>query len=104
MQRFSWYNQSSDLVDLYIKYLTSLLSAQICYLRSVLQGLIGQLWQPHPEVGGDLVFYNIHRAIRAILELIPTAPSLLASLLNKHFPFKGKGPEIQVCVGRCMHM
>ena len=100
LQRFSWFNQSSDLVTLYIDYLTSLLSAQTCYLRSVLHGLVSQLWQPLPQPGdseGDSnVYPNIHRAIQAILELVPTAPSLLATLLTKHFPFKGKSPEIQV--------
>ena len=96
MQRFSWFNQTPDLADLYIDYLTRLLSAQTCYLSSVLQGLVCQLWQPHLQVGGACVCYNIHWAIKAILELVPTAPPLLAKLLNKHYPFKGKGPEIQV--------
>lgn len=42
------------------------------------------------------MYLNIHRAIEAILELVPTATSLLATLLTKHFPFKGKSPETQV--------
>lgn len=100
LQRFSWFNQSSDVVSLYVSYLTSLLSAQTCYLRSILQRLVSQLWLPIPQsadsVDDNKVYLNIHRAIRAILELIPTAPSLLVTLLTKHFPFKGKSSEIQV--------
>lgn len=100
LQRFSWFNQPPDLIDLYIEYLTNLISAQTCYLRSVLLGLVCQLWQPHPDLEGDTVYRNIHRAIKAVLELVPTAPTLLATLLSKHFPFKGKGPEVQVSCDR----
>ena len=102
MQKFLWFNQSSDIVSLYVDYLTSLLSAQTCYLRSVLQGLVSQLCQPAPQTdtaesaGVAYTYLNIHRAIEAVLELVPTATSLLATLLTKHFPFKGKSPEIQV--------
>ena len=106
LQKFLWFNQSSDIVSLYIDYLSSLLSAQTCYLRSVLQGLVSQLCQPITQTssaesaGGPMtyMYLNIHRAIQSILELVPTAPSLLAMLLTKHFPFKGKSPDIQVSI------
>ncbi|XP_064405748.1 uncharacterized protein LOC135350826 isoform X2 [Halichondria panicea] len=39
---------------------------------------------------------NIHQAMDTILQLVPTAPSVLMPLLTKNYPFKGRGPDIQV--------
>ncbi|XP_064405747.1 uncharacterized protein LOC135350826 isoform X1 [Halichondria panicea] len=38
---------------------------------------------------------NIHQAMDTILQLVPTAPSVLMPLLTKNYPFKGRGPDIQ---------
>ena len=84
-------------MNLYIEYLTSLLSAQTHYLNSVLLTLTRRLWVgPVDCVEGGNVLENIHRAIRAVLEQTPLATSLLMPFISKNYPFKGKSVEIQV--------
>ena len=84
--------------QLTIDYLANLLSAQTFYLKSTLVTLIKQLWVPS---NSTTVCCNIHQAIDAIVQLVPTAPSVLVPLLTKNYPFKGRGPDVQVsCVQR----
>ena len=84
------------MVELYIDYLTNLISAQTCYLKSSLQELVKNFWQLAPNQ--EVVCHNIHEALQAILHIVPTAPSVLMPLLSKSYPFKGKGAEIQVII------
>ena len=90
----AWYNKEPEIVHLYIEYLTNLISAQTCYLRSTLLGLVKLLWLPSTE--GECVYRNVHEAINAVLKLVPSAPSVLMPLLRKNYPFKGKNSEMQV--------
>ena len=45
-QRLSWADQEQEVVDLYIDYLSDLLSAQTYYLKAVLNMLVLQLFKP----------------------------------------------------------
>ena len=89
-------------MDIYIEFLTSLLTARMDLLGSVLSHLTQQLWVVHPQAmaeGGDAgrrVTENIHKAIKAVVSLVPTAPSVLMPLVKKGYPFMGRGVEIQV--------
>ena len=40
--------------------------------------------------------HNAHEALQAVLQLVPTAPSLLMPMLVRGFPFRMKQTEIQV--------
>lgn len=93
MQTLPWFDKEPDIVQLYIDYLANLISAQTFYLKSTLTMLLQQLWVPTNPTS---VCCNIHQAMDAILQLVPTAPSVLLPLLTKNYPFKGKGPDIQV--------
>ncbi len=93
LQRFSWFDKDPDTVQLYIDYLANLISAQTFYLKSTLTSLLQQLWIPTNPAS---VSCNIHQAMDTILQLVPTAPSVLMPLLTKNYPFKGRGPDIQV--------
>lgn len=91
--RLVWYNKEPEVVELYIDYLTNLISAQTYYLKSSLQELVKILWLPSPD--GESVYHNTHEALRAVLKLVPTAPSLLMPMLVRGFPFRTKQAEIQ---------
>ncbi len=112
-QRFRWYDKGAEVAELYIDYLTHLLSAQTYYLQSSLQSLVSVLFSRYPlppapappseggrglgeAVGETKVYLNVHDALLAVLHIVPTAPSVLMPLLNKRFPFKGKSAELQV--------
>ncbi|XP_064405680.1 RNA polymerase I-specific transcription initiation factor RRN3-like [Halichondria panicea] len=90
--RFSWFDKDPEIVQLYIDYLANLISAQTFYLKSTLTSLLQQLWIPTNPAS---VSCNIHQAMDTILQLVPTAPSVLMPLLTKNYPFKGRGPDIQ---------
>ncbi len=87
---------------IYIEFLTSLLTAHVELLSSVLAHLTQQLWVVRPEAvaeggdGGRGMMENIHTAIKAVLALVPSAPSVLLLLVRKGYPFMGRGAEIQV--------
>ncbi len=93
LQKLPWYNQEPDIIHLYIDYLTNLISAQTFYLKNALIMLLQQLWVPTNPTS---VCCNIHQAMDVILQLVPTAPSVLLPLLTKNYPLKGKSTEIQV--------
>lgn len=91
-------------MDLYIEFLTSLLSAQMHHLHSALTILTKVLWvlpasssvPGCPSDGAARTLENVHKAIKAVLVLIPTSTSVLMPLVSKGYPFKGKSVEIQV--------
>lgn len=94
-----WYEDEAT-ANCYVDYLTSLLSTQTCYLRSVLSSLTRHFWS-QPIVTGkgatdDQVLRHIHKAVQAVMALVPTASSVLMPLLSKGFPFKAKNVAIQV--------
>ena len=41
-------------------------------------------------------YLNIHRAIKTLLDTIPRAAPQLVPTLNKHYPFRNRGSDIQV--------
>ena len=45
----------------------------------------------------DEVHYsNLHRGLQTLLEIVPRATADLVSSLNKHYPFRKRGSDIQV--------
>lgn len=111
LQKFAWYDKDQDMVELYVEYLTSLLSAQVHYLHSVLSSLIRLLWvvpslatESRDEGDGvEKTLENIHMAIQAVLRLVPTATAILMPLVRKTYPYKGKSTEIQVILHVGVH-
>ncbi len=119
-QRFQWYDKGPEVADLYIDYLTHLLSAQTFFLQSSLYALVQTLYSQHPpsspsgrgspppsppspsgqgtaeDKEQESVYLNVHEALWAVIHTVPTAPSVLMPILSKKYPFKGKNAELQV--------
>lgn len=98
LQKFAWYDKDPDTVDIYLEYLTSLLSAHAHHLHTILSSLTKHLWEGPREggEGGGKAFGNIHQAIQSVLAQTPLATSVLMQLIAKGYPFRGKGVQIQV--------
>ena len=103
-----WYNKGEEFADVYIGFLSNLLTTRMDLLSSVLSQLTQHLWVTSPrgvtvaegEGGGEEegrgVMERIHKAIKTVVNLFPSATSTLMPLVKKGYPFMGRGPEIQV--------
>ena len=50
------------------------------------------------ETSSEDVYSNLHRALKVVLDIVPRTASQLVPTLNKHYPYKSKGQDLQVCV------
>lgn len=48
--------------------------------------------------GSDVeeMYSNIHRALKTLLDTIPRVAPQLVPALSKHYPFRTRGPDVQV--------
>ncbi|KAI9005073.1 RNA polymerase I-specific transcription initiation factor RRN3 [Hyaloraphidium curvatum] len=82
-----WTGQDEEFAALYQQFLESLVSAQAFYGQAVARMVIKafgsgeQQWTP-----GSQTDRRLHHLLKRVLELVPTAPSFVASLLAEHFP------------------
>ncbi|KAJ1929177.1 DNA independent RNA polymerase I transcription factor [Tieghemiomyces parasiticus] len=99
----SWINRQPSVVTIYTRFLCNLVSAQPYYAGEVMRVLVGFLaartYVPLTEPGVDpnltknVVFDRAHRALRSVLNIIPTAHTALSPLLARFFPLKFDSAE-----------
>lgn len=44
------------------------------------------------------MYLNIHKAMKTLLDTVPRAAPQLVPTLNKHYPFRTRGPDMQVLI------
>lgn len=107
-----WLGRQDDYFTLYVRFLANLVSAQGVFLVDVLRMLVGNLaaglsyCQPRfqnkltlpialpssgrspdsPVVPRSQIYSRVHRALQYLLQLIPSASSILSSVLTNAFP------------------
>jgi RNA polymerase I-specific transcription initiation factor RRN3 len=98
-------------VEVYLDYLANLLSAQVCHMEDALaalaQALLGPTAATRTTSGevDDACYSNLHSGLQTLLEIVPRAAAQLVSALNKHYPFRTRGSDIQeVAVRNCLHV
>ncbi|MCJ1243047.1 hypothetical protein MMC30_000243 [Trapelia coarctata] len=90
-----WTSMPDEYVALYLRFLGNLVSAQGAYLGDVLRMLVGYLaYTPsadglsidQPAFTRSQVHSRVHGALKFLLRLIPSASSVLSSVLTSRFP------------------
>ena len=97
--KVDWVSKKPQVVEAYINFLTELVSAQTFYLRGCLKMLL-QKFLPTVNLTNNLdemklsdfdyEMDNVHRAIFALVSIVPTAPRHLLNKLGDLFPYTGK--------------
>jgi RNA polymerase I-specific transcription initiation factor RRN3 len=92
-----WLNQDQTFINAYLHLLQNIVSAQSIYVIPVCHMLIqcivnGQ--QKYSNIPDAVLFQQIHVALRKILVLIPSGPSVLLPLLTQALPHKSAPIEL----------
>lgn len=92
----SWLGRDDEFLRVYTYFLAALISAQGTYLLPVLSMMVDnfKLSRPSgwavadfPDVGRETMRSRLHRSLRHLLQIFPSAVSVLESLLGAKFPF-----------------
>ncbi|MCJ1267403.1 hypothetical protein MMC22_007288 [Lobaria immixta] len=90
-----WLGRQNDYFTLYVRFLANLVSAQGVFLVDVLRMLVGNFAAAPPSSGRmpdspvvprSQIYLRVHRALQYLLQLIPSASSILSSVLTNAFP------------------
>ncbi|KAI8434556.1 hypothetical protein MSG28_003102 [Choristoneura fumiferana] len=92
-----WASRSQQLVELYIRFLLSLLTAHTYHCPLVLTNLVkkfrveGENWDEHPPSETVAVWSNIHTIIAQIVAIMPMTSDLLMQTVIEQFPYYKAG-------------
>ena len=69
-------------------------------LAALAQALLGPTaaTRTTSEEVDDACYSNLHRGLQTLLEIVPRAAAQLVSALNKHYPFRTRGSDMQVYI------
>ena len=91
-----------------ISILFPLSPLQVCHMEDTLAALTQALLGPTTLTAAttsttsgevdEACYSNLHRGLQTLLEIVPRAAAQLVSALNKHYPFRTRGPDIQVYI------
>ncbi|CEJ95114.1 Putative RNA polymerase I specific transcription initiation factor RRN3 [[Torrubiella] hemipterigena] len=100
-----WLGRDEAFAKVFMNFLAALVSAQGSYLGTVLDMMVSKFQytrQPSwgvadfPEVSRDVMRERLHTALRYILQMFPSAISVLESLLSAKFPFPDDSMQIHM--------
>ena len=94
-----WPDKDNETVDEFVEFLTNLVSSQTYYLHACLRMLIKNFSPCVPQ--GSTVddidlnvqqkrFHNTHKALQAVVEIVPTAPTYLLPVIVQNYPYLKK--------------
>ena len=94
--RCSWLGRDEAFFKAYTHFLVALVSSQGSYLHMVLATMVDKFTQSrlddwtvpdYPQIDRETMRARLHYTIRHLLQMIPSAKSVLESLLKSSFPF-----------------
>lgn len=95
----NWLGRSTPFVQIYTRFLGSLVSAHAEYSTIVIQMLVQHMTLLHPSVGripnhetvaSDQIYARVHAALAWMLELVPFAKESLVAVIVSEFPHKSE--------------
>ncbi|KAM8934764.1 RNA polymerase I-specific transcription initiation factor RRN3 [Pelodytes ibericus] len=107
-----WLSRSKEVVEEYLSFLGSLVSAQTVYLRSCLKMIISHFVPARIIIKeGDVdisdsddedeniisTFNTCHRALQIIAQFVPSTPRFLMPILVERFPYMNKSARTMEC-------
>ncbi|XP_073447283.1 RNA polymerase I-specific transcription initiation factor RRN3 isoform X4 [Aquarana catesbeiana] len=110
--KLPWLNRSKEVVEEYLSFLGSLVSAQTVYLRSCINMIVSHFLPSRVTIiEGDInisdsedgdedivaTFNTCHRALQIIAQYVPSAPRFLIPILVEKFPYVNKSPRVLEC-------
>ncbi|CAD6504275.1 BgTH12-06008 [Blumeria graminis f. sp. triticale] len=103
--KIDWIGRDGVFVKVYINFLSSLASAQGAYVGLILEMLLSyfQGFPPLsgrvegcPEYNQDQLFSRLHAALKYLVQLVPSASSVILSLVDKKFPFADDSKKLLI--------
>uniref|UniRef100_A0A8C5QN32 RRN3 homolog, RNA polymerase I transcription factor n=1 Tax=Leptobrachium leishanense TaxID=445787 RepID=A0A8C5QN32_9ANUR len=110
--KLPWLSRSKEVVEEYLAFLGTLVSAQTVYLRSCLRMIVSHFVPARiviregdidisdsddEEEGVFAAFNTCHRALQIIARYVPSAPRFLMPILVERFPYVNKSVRTMEC-------
>ncbi|KAJ4268213.1 DNA independent RNA polymerase I transcription factor [Fusarium torreyae] len=101
----SWLGRDNDFVKVFTHFLAALVSAQGSYLSPVLSMMVekfsdsrSSVWSvpDFPEVSRETMRDRLHGTIQYLLQMFPSAVSVLEGLLGSKFPFPDESMRVHM--------
>ncbi|KAI9138892.1 RNA polymerase I-specific transcription initiation factor RRN3 [Paraphysoderma sedebokerense] len=101
-----WQKKDEAVAEVFVHFMGNLVSAQSHYAVMSLSSLVVRLRHAsNSTVDSAIELNRILKALRNVLSLIPTGPTLLMPQLSKYFPHKSKSVDSHINYTRnCLHL